>query len=154
MNCLIVGKIENHNGSSNLESTVTVHGIASQQSGVPTKLITDSGVSKTLLDYNDWFAIKQQPGLVKTSKGFRPYGTAYKLSIIGRAHVMLTAEAGAKINTWVYVAKDSKSDIVVYGTRDNHNGFLRNTLTTLQEKGITLCPDKCKLRKLEIKWFG
>ena len=38
--------------------------------------------------------------------------------------------------------------------RENHDGFLRNTLRTLQEKGITLRPDKCKLRKSEIKWFG
>ena len=45
---------------------------------------------------------------MKTSKGFRPYGTAYKLPIIGRAHVTLTAEAGAKISTWVYVVKDKK----------------------------------------------
>ena len=106
--CIIVGKIENQNGSSNLETTVMVHGIANQQSGVPIKLITDSGVSKTLLNYNDWAAIKQQSELVKTSKGFRSYGIAYKLPIIGRAHVTLTAEAGAKISTWVYVVKDKK----------------------------------------------
>ena len=43
-----------------------------------------------------------------TSKGFRPYGTSYKLPIIGRAHVTLTAEAGAQITTWVYVVKDRK----------------------------------------------
>ena len=108
LKCIIVGKIENQNGSSNLETTVMVRGIANQQSGVPIKLITDSGVSKTLLNYNDWAAIKQQSELVKTSKGFRPYGTAYKLPIIGRAHVTLTAEAGAKISTWVYVVKDKK----------------------------------------------
>ena len=105
---IIVAKMESQNGSSNLETTVTVQGIANQQDGVPMELITDSGVSKTLLNHNDWVAIKQQSELVKTSKGFRPYGTAYKLPIIGRAHVTLTAEAGAKINTWVYVVKDKK----------------------------------------------
>ena len=42
----------------------------------------------------------------------------------------------------------------MHGAGENHDGFLRNTLRTLQEKGITLRPDKCKLRKSEIKWFG
>jgi hypothetical protein len=111
------------------------------------ELITDSGVSKTLINYNHWQAIKSQTDLVKTSKGFRPYGTAYKLPIIGRAHVTLTAEAGAKITTWVYVviqkriretikncpnAVHIKDDIVVQGTRDNHGSYLRQTLATLQ----------------------
>ena len=50
---------------------------------------------------------------MKTSKGFRPYGTAYKLPIIGRAHVELTAEAGASINTWVYVVKDKKEQSII-----------------------------------------
>ena len=45
---------------------------------------------------------------MRTSKGFRPYGTAYKLPIIGQAHVTLTAEAGASITTWVYIVKDHK----------------------------------------------
>ena len=31
-----------------------------------------------------------------------------QLPIIGRAHVELTAEAGARIRTWVYVVKDKK----------------------------------------------
>ena len=61
-----------------------------------------------LINLNDWLAIKPQAQLVKTSKGFRPYGTAYKLPIIGRAHVDLTTEAGASINMWVYVVKDKK----------------------------------------------
>ena len=47
-----------------------------------------------------------------------------------------------------------KDDIVVHGTRDNHDGYLRQTLATLQKKGITLRPDKCNLRKEEVKWFG
>ena len=105
---IIVAKMESQNGASNLETTVKVQGIVNQQKAVQMKLITDSGVSKTLLNHNDWVAIKQQSELVKTSKGFRPYGTAYKLPIIGRAHVTLTAEAGAKINTWAYVVKDKK----------------------------------------------
>jgi hypothetical protein len=80
LNCIIVAKMESQNGSSNLETTVTVQGIANQQDGVQIKLITDSGVSKTLLNYNDWVAIKQQSELVKTSKGFRPYGTEQYIS--------------------------------------------------------------------------
>jgi hypothetical protein len=65
-------------------------------------------VSKTVIDYNHWHAIKSQTELVNTSKGVRPYGTAYKLPIIGRAHLTLTAEAGAQITTWVFVLMDHK----------------------------------------------
>ena len=71
-------------------------------------MVEDSGVSKTLLNLNDWLTIKNQCELVKTSKGFRPYGTNHKLPIIGRAHVTIKAEAGASIKTWAYIVKDKK----------------------------------------------
>ena len=106
---IIVAKIDANNPTNNLEAKVSVQGLTPNKRGaVSMKLITDSGVSKTLINLNDWLAIKPQTELVKTSKGFRPYGTAYKLPIIGRAHVELTAEAGASIRTWVYVVKDKK----------------------------------------------
>ena len=71
-------------------------------------MVADSGVTKTLLNLNDWLTIKNQCELVKTSKGFRPYGTSHKLPIIGRAYVTIKAEAGASIKTWAYIVKDKK----------------------------------------------
>ena len=106
---IIVAKIDNKKSTTNLETKVKVQGFGrTDQAAVSMQLITDSGVSKTIINYNHWHAIKSQTDLVKTSKGFRPYGTSYKLPIIGRAHVTLTAEAGAQITTWVYVVKDRK----------------------------------------------
>ena len=96
------------------------------------KLITDSGVSKTLINYNHWHAIKSQTDLVKTSKGFRPFGTAYKLPIIGRAHVTLTAEAGAQITTWVYVVKDRKEQSLLGKSDGERVGIIQ-----LNPKGAT-----------------
>lgn len=51
-------------------------------------------------------------------------------------------------------AVNIKDNIVVHGSRKDHDGHLRKVLATLQKKGITLRPDKCKLRKPEVKWFG
>ena len=45
-------------------------------------LITDTGISKTLLNSTDWHQIKNSCKFVKTSKRFRPYGTTYHLPII------------------------------------------------------------------------
>ena len=68
---IIVAKMDIQNAPNNLETTVRVQGLSNQQKEVSMKLITDSGISKTLLNYKDWLAIKQQSELVKTSKGFR-----------------------------------------------------------------------------------
>ena len=52
--------------------------------------------------------IKNQCKFVKTSKRFRPFGTAYHLPIRGKAHVNLTAQKGAQIDTYVYIIDDPK----------------------------------------------
>ena len=72
------------------------------------ELATDTGISKTLLNRNDWEKIKATCQFVKTSKRFRPYGTAYHLPIKGKAHVTLTAERGAIIDAWVYIVDDKR----------------------------------------------
>ena len=69
---------------------------------------TDAGVSKTILNRNDWEMIKNQCKLVKTSKRFRPFGTAYNLPIRVKAYVNLTAQKGAQIDTYVYIIDDPK----------------------------------------------
>ena len=62
------------------------------------ELATDTGVSKTILNQNGWVISKQ----------FRPFGTAYHLLIQGKAHVNLTAQKGAQIDTYVYIIDDPK----------------------------------------------
>ena len=47
-----------------------------------------------------------------------------------------------------------KDDIVVHGSKDTHDKHLKVVLDTLQKKGITLRPDKCKIKQTEVKWFG
>ena len=69
---------------------------------------TDAGVSKTILNRNDWEMIKNQCKLVKTSKRFRPFGTAYNLPIRVKAYVNLTAQKGAQIDTYVYIIDNPK----------------------------------------------
>ena len=69
-------------------------------------LATDTGVSKTLLNQLDWEEVKHLCTFVKTSKCFRPFGTAYHLPIQGKAKVTLRAEKGATIESYVYVVYD------------------------------------------------
>ena len=52
--------------------------------------------------------IKNQCKLVKTSKRFRPFGTAYNLPIRVKAYVNLTAQKGAQIDTYVYIIDNPK----------------------------------------------
>ena len=47
-----------------------------------------------------------------------------------------------------------KDDILVYGKGNEHDRHLRNVLSVLQEKQLTLRPEKFKLRKPKVKWFG
>ena len=72
------------------------------------ELATDTGVSKTILKRNDWETIKNQCKFVKKSKRFQPFGTAYHLLIRGKAHVNLTAQQGAQIDTYVYIIDNPK----------------------------------------------
>ena len=87
---------------------IDVCGVLSADGGKRMELATDTGISKTLLNRNDWEKIKATCQFVKTSKRFRPYGTAYHLPIKGKAHVKLTAERGAIIDTWVYIVDDKR----------------------------------------------
>jgi len=47
-----------------------------------------------------------------------------------------------------------KDDIIVYGVGKQHDTDLEQVLSTLQDKGLTLRPEKCELGKPEITWFG
>ena len=72
------------------------------------KVATDTGVGKTILSRADWRKIEDRAEMVKTRLKFRPYGTEQQLPIRGRARVKIRAEAGAEIDTYVYVNDDGK----------------------------------------------
>ena len=76
--------------------------------------------------------IKNQCKFVKTSKQFRPFGTAYHLLIRGKAHVNLTALKGAKIDKYVYIIDDPKEQSLL-GEEDAK----RLGLVKLNPKGAT-----------------
>ena len=97
-----------HLGSTTICAKINVNGMNSSSQGKVIELATDTGISKTLLNRNDWLKIKADCKFVKTSKRFRPYGTAYHLPIKGKAQVYLTAERGARIETWAYIVDDEK----------------------------------------------
>ena len=86
---------------------------------------TDTGISKTLLNRNDWEAIRSGCKFVKTSKRFRPYGTAYHLPIKGKAQVKLTAERGATIDTWVYIVDDKREQSLLGEGADIRLGIVK-----------------------------
>ena len=97
-----------HLSSKSIAAKVNVTGLARNNPGKKISLATDTGISKTLLNRGDWETIKENCTFVKTSKRFRPYGTAYHLPIRGKAKVKLTAERGAATETWIYVVDDKK----------------------------------------------
>ena len=69
---------------------------------VQIRVLADTGVRRTILNLGDWK--KLGGGELKNTKlKFRPYGTNQYLPIRGRAAVRLKAEAGAVIDTEVYV---------------------------------------------------
>ena len=97
-----------HLSSKSIAASIRVTGPKCTNEGQMVKLATDTGISKTLLNRNDWEMIKDDCVFVKTSKRFRPYGTAYHLPIKGKARVTLTAERGATVDTWAYVVDDKR----------------------------------------------
>ena len=70
-----------------------------------------------MINRPDWVKVRSGCKFVKTSKRFRPYGTAYHLPIKGKSEVYLTSENGARIKTWVYVNDDPREQSLL-GERD------------------------------------
>ena len=125
---VIVGKLD----SRSIRAKLTISGTLLPDEGQTTLLATDTGISKTLLNRNDWEKVKSGCKFVKTSKRFRPYGTAYHLPIKGKAWMTLTAERGAKIETWVYVMDDKKEQSLL-----GESDAVRLGIVKLDLKGAT-----------------
>ena len=126
-----VGKVEAKKKNSIL-CKLKVTGPGEGQNWAKINVATDTGVRKTILRRSDWERIKDQCKLVKTKLKFRPYGTNVRLPIRGRAKVKLRAEAGAVINTYVYV-NDDNMDSSLLGEKD----ALRLGIVKINLKGST-----------------
>ena len=96
------------------------------------EMATDTGVSKTIVNYSDWKIISNGSQIVKTSKKFRPYGTPIFLNIIGKCKVQMRAENGARIDTWMFIHK-SNSEKSLLGKED----AIKLGIVTLNLKGAT-----------------
>ena len=95
------------------------------------ELLADTGVRRTILNLGDWEKLGGGE-LKKTRLKFRPYGTNHYLPIKGRAAVRLRAEAGAMIETEVYVNGDSSEDSLL-GEKDAE----RLGIITLRPEGAS-----------------
>ena len=116
--------------SNTIGAMVFASGPLNSQVEQQMKLATDTGISKTLLNPQDWNKIKHDCKFVKTSKRFCPYGTMYPLLIKGKAEVQLKAERGATINTTVYVHSDNKEQSLL-----GESDAIRLGIVTLDLKG-------------------
>ena len=123
---IVVGHLED---SRSIAAKITIQGPLRKD---PQKisLATDTGISKTLLNSCDWNRIKNCCRFVKTSKRFRPCGTAYHLPVKSKAKVTLQAENGAEIETWIYVVND-KNEQSLLGKAD----AIRLGIVQLNHKG-------------------
>ena len=80
------------------------------------RFLTDTGVKRTILNWKDWDSLRKVCELKETKLRFRPYGTEEQLPIQGRARVVMTAGAGAEIQTEVYMNKSEEESLL--GQRD------------------------------------
>ena len=55
---------------------------------------------------------------------------------------------------YLLYAMHIKDDISVYAIGKEHDVHLKNVLSTLQQKSVTLSPKKCHLCQSSVKWFG
>ena len=123
-------EVGNLSNTKKLIANVGFQGTESPGDEEKLALLTDTGISKTLINLEHWRKIRGQCKLLKTSKLFRPYGTAYHLPIKGKAHVQLRAENGATIETWVYVLRDEKEQSLL-----GENDGVRLGIVTINLKG-------------------
>ena len=105
--------------------------------GVKIEVLADTGVRRTILNIGDWEKLGGGE-LKKTKLRFRPYGTNQYLPIRGRAAVSLTAEAGAMIETEVYVNQDRSEESLL-----GEKGAERLGIVTVRPEGAA--------RKVEIR---
>ena len=106
-------KLESHN----ISAKIYIDSPAPSNNPQLIILATDTGVSKTLLNRLDWEKVKHLCTLVKTSKRFRPFGTAYHLPIRGKAKVTLCDEKVLLLNP-MFMSLMTKGEQLLLGEQD------------------------------------
>ena len=85
-----------------------------------------------------------------------PWGIfRYKCMVIGTSPA--SSEIQKRIRETISTCEDAiniRDDILIFGQGQDHNQHLKEVLTILQDKGLTLCREKCFLDQPEVKWFG
>ena len=110
------------NKTADIELAVLYDG--HQSKPLKVKLLIDSGVHKTLLSEEQWRQVQMdrrgsRPKLLKNKVRLVPYGTDKSLEVLGRAICTLTAAAGARVETVVYVLKNVKESLL--GLKDGED---------------------------------
>ena len=123
----------NHLNGYSIRAKVYING-AENGSPQVIELATDTGVLKTLLNIDDWMKINSQSKIVQTTKSFRPYGTDYRLPMVGKAKVVLRAENGAEIRTWVYIVNDHKETSLLGNADATRLGIVKLDLKGASEE--------------------
>ena len=109
------------------------------------------------LDMTDcYYQFETEPSARKLYAFRSPWAVyQYKCMVMG------TSPASSEIQKCIREAiKDCKNtikiknDILTFRAGQEHDKYLEDVLRTLQEKCITLRPEKCRLRQPEVKWFG
>ena len=81
---------------------------------VPVRLVVDSGVRLTILNWSDWLKIQHTGAKpVSTNRSFVPYRMDSKLLIYARAKLTMQAKRGAVMQTNVYIMEDSQAESLV-----------------------------------------
>ena len=96
---------------------------------------------RTIINKTDWNRIAGICSLILTKLKFRPYGTNKELPVIGRAKVQLRAEAGAVIETYVYVNNDT-AETSLLGEKDAQ----RLGIVTIHPEGA---PEQVEFRRIK-----
>ena len=101
--------------TANIQLTMLDHGQQSKQ--LIASFLIDSGVYRTLLSEEQWQLVQadknnRRPKLKKNKVRLVPYGTNQHLEVLGRSKCTMTAGAGAKVDTIVYVVRGAKESLL------------------------------------------
>ena len=111
-----VGKVQDE-GVQGIRVTLAAAARGKEFTEARFRPLTDTGVQRTIINMKDWRKVGDGAKIRPTTLKFRPYGTRQFLPILGRAKLTLQAEAGATIDTEVYV-NDSETEESLLGEKD------------------------------------
>ena len=103
------------NKTADILLTILDHGKQAKQ--LTARFLIDSGVYRTLLSEEQWRQVQadknnRKPKLKRNRVKLVPYGTSQNLEVMGRSKCTMIAEAGAKVDTIVYVVKGAKESLL------------------------------------------